>query len=107
MIAAGSPARGIITRLDKPKMMGKGGFMEIQPQYVTTVDNQNLPISAMPMRLEGKKNGWATAGVAAGIVTGGIAPLATAFVKGKDAKMESGITVFGSVASTREIWVNN
>lgn len=107
VIAAGSPARGIITRLDKPKMMGKGGYMEIQPQYVNTVDNQMLPISASPLRLEGKKNGWAWAGVIIGVATGGVGTAATGFIKGKNARVESGMTIFGSVASTREVWVNN
>ena len=107
VIAAGSPARGIITRLDKPKMMGKGGYMEIQPQYVNTIDNQMLPISASPMRLEGKKNGWAWAGVIVGVATGGVGAAATGFIKGKNARVESGMTIFASVASTREVWVNN
>lgn len=106
VIAAGSPARGIITRLDKPKMMGKGGYMEIQPQYVNTVDNQMLPISASPLRLEGKKNGWAWAGIVVGVATGGVGAAATGFIKGKNARIESGMTIFGSVASTREIWLN-
>ena len=107
VIAAGSPARGIVTRLDKPKMMGKGGYLEIQPQYVNTVDNQMLPVSASPLRLEGKKNGWAWAGIVVGVATGGVGAAATGFIKGKNARVESGMTVFASIASTREVYINN
>lgn len=107
VIAAGSMARGIITRLERPKMMGKGGIMEIQPQYVTAVDNQVFPINAAPIRLEGKKNGWAWAGVAVGVATGGLAAASTAFIKGKNARIESGMTVFASLAATREVYLED
>lgn len=106
VVAAGSIAKGIVSRAQQGKGMGKAGVVEITPQYVQSVDGQFIPISGTPMIFEGKnRSGLAVGGVVLGIATGGIATAATGFLKGKNAQVPVGTSMTCSIASTREITV--
>ena len=47
VISAGAPAKAIISSAEKNKMLGKGGELQLMPQYVQTVDGQFLPVTGM------------------------------------------------------------
>ncbi|PHN01969.1 hypothetical protein [Flavilitoribacter nigricans] len=104
VISAGAPARVVVSAVEKSKMFGKAGEIQLLPQYVQTVDGQFLPVSGMPSNFEGKgRKGLAWGGVAAGALTGGIGFLALPFVKGKQAEVPVGTTLMCSVLGERMI----
>jgi hypothetical protein len=108
LISAGAPAKAIISSAEKQKMFGKGGELQLMPQYVQTVDGQFLPVTGMAANYEGKsRKGWAVggvaAGVAAGVLTGGVGFLALPFIKGKGVEVPAGTTINCSVLGKREI----
>ena len=53
VIPAGSIAKGVVLKADKPKMFGKAAVIEIQIKNVTTVDNQTLSLTGAPIHKEG------------------------------------------------------
>lgn len=104
LISAGAPAKAIISTAEKQKMFGKGGEMQLMPQYVQTVDGQFLPVTGMAANYEGKdRKGWAIGGIAAGVLTGGVGFLALPFIKGKAVEVPAGTTINCSVLGKREI----
>ncbi len=104
LISAGAPAKAIISSAEKQKMFGKGGELQLMPQYVQTVDGQFLPVTGMAANYECKsRKGWAVGGVAAGVLTGGVGFLALPFIKGKGVEVPAGTTINCSVLGKREI----
>jgi hypothetical protein len=104
LISAGAPAKAIISTAEKQKMFGKGGELQLMPQYVQTVDGQFLPVTGMAANYEGKdRKGWAIGGIAAGVLTGGVGFLALPFIKGKAVEVPAGTTINCSVLGKREI----
>ena len=109
VINAGAPARAIVSVAEKNKMFGKGGELQLLPQYVQMVDGQFLPVSGMPSSYEGKNRkalAWG-GGIAAGVVTGGIGFLAIPFIKGKNVEIPVGTSINCSVLGSRTIAVYN
>ena len=53
VIPAGSIAKGIVLKTNKPKIFGKAASIEIQIKEVTTVDDQILPLKGTPIHKEG------------------------------------------------------
>ncbi|MBV6653003.1 MAG: hypothetical protein KI786_04560 [Mameliella sp.] len=104
LISAGAPAKAIISTAEKQKMFGKGGELQLMPQYVQTVDGQFLPVTGMAANYEGKdRKGWAIGGIAAGVLTGGVGFLALPFIKGKAVEVPAGTSINCSVLGKREI----
>ncbi|MCB9267640.1 MAG: hypothetical protein H6558_21665 [Lewinellaceae bacterium] len=104
MISAGAPAKAIVSSAERNKMFGKGGEIQLLPQYVQMVDGQFLPVSGMAANFEGKgRKGWAIGGLAAGLATGGVGFLALPFIKGKAAEVPAGMTLTCSVMGDRTL----
>ena len=106
LIAAGSMGNATISRINKPKIFGKGGEMIVQVQNIQSVDGQQIPVTGIPMILKGDNR----AGLAWGlsiplflltVIGGGVGFL----IKGKPAELRSGMTLNANVASDMEVEV--
>ncbi|MBU0487653.1 MAG: hypothetical protein KKA07_08540 [Bacteroidetes bacterium] len=96
----GSMAKGKIVRVQKAKGVGKGGFLEIQPESII-VDGQIVPLSGSSMMREGENR----SGLAWGLSIGGclfIGPLSffSLFIKGKDVEFPKGTSLDAVVVKT-------
>ena len=102
LIAAGAMGSATITNVKKPKPFGRPGNLELLIQSITSVDNQQIPVSGMPMLIEGEdKKGLA---IGLSLVTWGLAGI---FIKGKPAELRAGTMIHANVASDSEINVSN
>ena len=106
VINAGAPARVIVSVAKKSAMMGKGGELELLPQYVQTVDGQFLAVTGMAANFDAKgRKGLAWGGLAAGVATGGVGFLVLPFIKGKSVEVPAGTSIQCSVLGERNIYM--
>lgn len=105
LIAAGTMGNATVIDLKKPKGWGKAGKVEIQVSNVPAVDNQMVPLSGIPIVLEGADKKGLAIGLAVGIglFTLGIGAAVGFLIKGKSAEVKAGTTITGSVASDIEV----
>lgn len=108
LVAAGALGTANISKLEKPKIFGKPGKMELQVQRVQAVDGQQILLSGIPLILEGQnKRALALGlGIGVGVVTFGLGLIIGFFIKGKDAEFNAGTNINSSVASDMEIETN-
>ena len=99
VISAGSIAKGQITRSQKAKGLGKGGFLEIQIKSVTAVDGQEVYLAGGNVSEEGDDK--ATLAIVLGIFI----CILFLFMKGKNAEIPPGFSFDSNVASTVNIQV--
>ena len=108
LIPAGSLAYGKISNIQKRKVFGKGGKIEVQIENVMAIDGQTIPISGIPMIAEGDNRLGLAITIA---IVGGIfyllPGLCSLLVKGKEAEMAASTSMSGNVAANREIEVVN
>ena len=99
VIPAGSIAKGQITRSQKAKGLGKGGFLEIQIKSVTAVDGQEVYLAGGNVSEEGDDK--ATLAIVLGIFI----CILFLFIKGENAEIPPGFSFDSNVASTINIQV--
>lgn len=99
VIPAGSIAKGLVNRADKPKAIGKQGSIEIQIKSVKAVDGQDIPLSGGTLFKEGEDKQTLA------IVLGLLLCLLCLLIKGKDAVIPIGTSLTSNVASNSEIEV--
>lgn len=99
VIPAGSIAKGLVSRADKPKAIGKEGRIEIQIKSVKAVDGQDIPLSGGSLFKEGDNKQTLA------IVLGIFLCLLCLLIKGKDAIIPIGTSLTSNVASNSEIEV--
>lgn len=109
LIAAGAPGTATVTAVKKAKGFGKAGFIELQVTTVQAVDAQQVPISGLPINVEGESRvglaiGLAVAGAVLLFLVGGVAGL---LIKGTEAEMKAGSVANGSVANEIDIEPEN
>jgi hypothetical protein len=99
VIAAGSIAKGQITRAQHTKAIGKEGFIEVQIKSVTAVDGQEVFLANSNLYKEGDNKQTLS------IVLGVLACVLFLLLKGKDAEVAPGYQVIASVAANTNIKV--
>lgn len=99
VIAAGSMAKGQITRSQKAKGLGKAGFLEITIKSVTAIDGQEVYLAGGNVSEEGDDQQTLA------IVLGLFVCILFLFIKGKDAEIPPGFSFDSNVASTINIQV--
>jgi hypothetical protein len=107
LISAGALAIASVSSITKPSFFGKGGRIELIIQNAQAVDTQQVPISGIPLIVEGedkKALAWGVA-IGVGLFTYGFGLLLGFIFKGKTAELKAGTTINGSVASDVEITV--
>lgn len=105
LINPGAPGTAVVTSVKKAKGFGKAGSLELQVTNVQAVDSQQVPISGLPLEIEGDSRvglaiGIAVAGALLLFLIGGIAGL---LIKGSDAEVKAGSSINGSVATEIEV----
>jgi hypothetical protein len=99
VIAAGSIAKGQITRAQQAKAIGKEGFIEVQIKSVTAVDGQEIFLANSNLYKEGENKQTLS------IVLGVLVCVLFLFLKGKDATVAPGYQVIASVATNTTVKV--
>jgi hypothetical protein len=93
VIAAGSIAKGQVSRVQAPKAFGKEGLIEIQLKSVKSVDGQDVQLSSGRIFKEGEDKATLS------IVLGIFVCILFLFMKGKNAEIPPGYQVDAIVAS--------
>lgn len=99
VIAAGSIAKGQITRTQHAKAIGKEGYIEVQIKSVTAVDGQEVYLANSNLYKEGDNKQTLS------IVLGVLVCVLFLFLKGKEVTIEPGYQVTASVAANTTIKV--
>lgn len=97
VIPAGSIAKGLITRAERAKGLGREGFVEVQLKSVTAVDGQQVPLTSANVFREGEDKQTLS------IVLGIFICILFLTMKGKEAEIPTGTTVDGSTAANVDI----
>lgn len=108
VIAAGAPGTAIISKLTKPRSFGRGSEAEFQVQSVQTTDQQQCPLSGIPLIVEGDDKKGLAIGlcIGLGLITIPIlcvGALSGLFIKGKHAEIPAGTSLNANVASDIEV----
>ncbi|MES2265182.1 MAG: hypothetical protein V4520_00385 [Bacteroidota bacterium] len=99
VIAAGSIAKGQITRTQHAKAIGKEGYIEVQIKSVTAVDGQEVYLANSNLYKEGDNKQTIS------IVLGVLVCVLFLFLKGKEVTIEPGYQVTASVAANTTVKV--
>lgn len=99
VIAAGSIAKGQVTRAQRAKGIGKEGYLEIQIKSVTATDGQEIFLGNSNLYQEGENKQTLS------IVLGVLVCILFLTMKGKNAELAPGYQVLASVASNTTIKV--
>lgn len=97
VIPAGSIAKGLVTRAEKSKGLGKEGYVEVQIKSVTAVDGQQVVLAGNNLYREGEDKQTLS------IILGIFVCLLFLTMKGKDAEIPVGTAVDASTATNTEI----
>ncbi len=97
VIKAGTIAKGQILRANKPKEIGKEGFLEIQIKSVTAVDGQEILLTG------GNVNSSGDSKQTLSIVLGVVVCILFLLMKGKDAEVPAGYTTVANTAVNTDI----
>jgi hypothetical protein len=105
VIAAGVSGFASVTDVKKAGMFGRAGRIELQVQSIQAVDGQQVPLSGIPLTLEGENRALLAWGLAIGlaIFTIGIGLVAGIFIKGKEAEAKAGMTINSNVAADIQV----
>jgi len=104
LVSAGALGTAVVSKVQKRKIFGKPGYLELQAQSIRAVDNQQVLLSGMPLHIEGKSKAtlaWILSGAL--FLTTIIGGAVGFFIKGQDAEFSTGTQVNTSVASDMEI----
>ncbi|WP_420457833.1 hypothetical protein [Neolewinella sp.] len=107
LISAGALGSATVSDIRKRGIFGRAGSMELSIQSVQAVDGQQVLLSGIPLRIEGKSN--STIAWIASIVlflTTFIGGAVGFLIKGKEAEFRAGTQLNASVASDLEIEVD-
>ena len=97
VIAAGTLAKGQVTRAQKAKGLGKAGYLEVRLKSVTAVDGQQIYLSGSNINQEGEDKSTTA------IVLGVLICLLFLTIKGSNAEVPIGHEIAVNVASTLKI----
>jgi hypothetical protein len=105
LISAGALAIASVSSVTKAGFFGKAGRIELIVQSIQAVDAQQVPVSGIPLVIEGddkKMLAWGVA-IGVGLFTYGIGLLLGFAFKGKSAELKAGTTINAAVASDVEV----
>ena len=97
VVPRGSIAKGQVMRAEKPKAIGREGFVEIQIKSVTAVDGTEIMLTGGNIYQEGEDRQTLS------IVLGVLVCILFLLLKGRSAQVPQGFQVESSVASTTTI----
>ena len=100
VIRAGSIAKGVVTRAEFAKGLGKQGQIEVQIKSVTSVDGQLIPVVGNNIYRQGEDKQTLA------IVLGVVLCLLFLTMKGKNAEIPAGTTVEANSATNMTIKIN-
>ncbi|MES2519330.1 MAG: hypothetical protein V4585_14550 [Bacteroidota bacterium] len=100
VIKAGSIAKGLVTRANMAKGLGKEGQIEIQIKSVSSVDGQQIPVIGNNIYRQGEDKQTLA------IVLGVVLCILFLTMKGKNAEIPAGTTVDANTATNMMISVN-
>lgn len=101
VVPAGSIAKGLVTRAERSKGLGKEGYVEVQIKSVTAVDGQQVVLAGNNLYREGEDKQTLS------ILLGVLVCLLFLTMKGKDAEIPAGTPVDASTATNTEIEVKS
>ncbi len=96
-IPRGSIAKGQVMRAERPKAIGREGFVEIQIKSVTATDGQEIMLTGGNIYQEGEDKQTLS------IVLGVFVCILFLLLKGKNAQVPQGFQIESSVATTTTI----
>jgi hypothetical protein len=99
VVPAGSIAKGLVTRAERAKGLGKEGYVEVQIKSVTAVDGQQVVLAGNSFYREGEDKQTLS------IVLGVLVCLLFLTMKGKNAEIPAGTPVDATTASNTDIEV--
>ncbi|MGB3849363.1 MAG: hypothetical protein WA958_05305 [Tunicatimonas sp.] len=97
VIPRGSIAKGQVMRAERPKAIGREGFVEIQIKSVTAVDGQEIMLTGGNVYQEGENRQTLS------IVLGVFVCVLFLLLKGRSAQVPQGFQIESSVATTTTI----
>ncbi len=97
VIPGGSIAKGQVMRAERPKAIGKEGFVEIQIKSVTAADGKEVNLTGGNVYQEGEDKQTLA------IVLGVFVCILFLLMKGKNAQVPQGFQIESSVATTTTI----
>ncbi|MEA5459527.1 hypothetical protein VB796_10775 [Arcicella sp. LKC2W] len=100
VIKAGSIAKGLVTRANIAKGLGKEGQIEIQIKSVSSVDGQQIPVVGNNIYRQGEDKQTLA------IVLGVVLCILFLTMKGKNAEIPAGTTIDANTATNMMISIN-
>ena len=97
VVPRGSIAKGQVMRAERPRAIGREGFVEIQIKSVTAADGQEITLTGGNVYQEGEERQTLS------IVLGIFVCVLFLLLKGRDAQVPQGFQVESSVATTTTI----
>ncbi|PWK16693.1 hypothetical protein LV89_04808 [Arcicella aurantiaca] len=100
VVKAGSIAKGLVTRANIAKGLGKEGQIEIQIKSVSSVDGQQIPVVGNNIYRQGEDKQTLA------IVLGVVLCILFLTMKGKNAEIPAGTTIDANTATNMMISIN-